>query len=113
MHGRQNCHPEEGRALCPQSEPNPMTSPDLRCSLSNIFVCLLLCKINIFQGQEVHLSSSLNPVLTDMASEEEETHFVFHDILSPRKTLGGQSWADSRRGAFNTHGRGESSPYML
>ena len=34
-------------------------------------MCPLLCKINIFPDQEVRLSSSLHPVLNDMASEDE------------------------------------------
>lgn len=51
--------------------PIPLPPQTPRCSLSNIFMCPLLCKINIFPDQEVRLSSSLNPVLNDMASEDE------------------------------------------
>lgn len=113
MYGRQNCYFEDGRVLCLQSEFNFMIFLDFRCFLSNIFVCLLLCKINIFQGQEVYFFFSLNLVFIDMVNEEEEIYFVFYDILFLRKILGGQSWVDSRRGVFNIYGRGESFFYVF
>lgn len=72
-------------------------------------MCLLLHKINIIPNQEVHLSSSLNPVLSDMTSEEEETilfFIAFHLQEKPQEVRAGQI---AIKGIFNSHSRGESS----
>lgn len=90
---------------------NPMPRLPLTpgCSLSNIFVSLLLRKINIIPDQQVHLSSSLNPVLSDMTRDEEETilfSIAFHLQEKPQEVRAGQT---AIKGIFNSHGREESS----